>query len=196
MRLLLIHSDGFGFQTKSQVPGATAEEVSDEEHALELKDKVLVIFITVEKEDESDPEKAAEMLDTCLDKYDFMAEPDFDWTIKPQNPGSFPAWMNVYRLIFYQLHFDQLLADKWAESNYRLYELYLRTLTMRRGSRLLLAIKQYYNQHGTWPPDLDSIKNATPAEAFLDPVTGKPLQYENHGQRFSLYGEKTNVWPR
>jgi hypothetical protein len=67
---------------------------------------------------------------------------------------------------------------------------------MRRGSRLLLAIKQYYNQHDTWPPDLDSIKTTAPAEAFLDPVTGKPLQYENHGEHFSLYGKLINIWPQ
>ena len=144
----------------------------------------------------SDPEKAAEMLGTCLDKYDFMTEADFDWTIKPENPDSLPAWMNVYRIIFYQLHFDQLMADKWAESKYSSHDLYLRTLTMRRGSRLLLAIKQYYNQHDTWPPDLDSIKTTAPAEAFLDPVTGKPLQYENHGEHFSLYGKLINIWPQ
>ena len=125
-----------------------------------------------------------------------MAEPDFDWTIKPQNPDSFPTWLNVYRLIFYNIHFDQLIADKWAESNYRTHDLYLRTLTMRRGSKLLLAIKQYYNQHGVWPPDLESIKSAAPAEAFIDPVTGNPLEYENHGELFSLYGETANIWPK
>jgi len=69
-------------------------------------------------------------------------------------------------------------------------------LTMRRGSRLLLAIKQYYNQHSDWPPDLESIKSAAPAEAFIDPVTGNQLQYENHGERFSLYGETANIWPK
>ncbi len=51
-------------------------------------------------------------------------------------------------------------------------------------------------KNNKWPENLDSIKTAAPVEAFLDPVTGKPLQYENHGERFSLYGEKTNVWPR
>jgi hypothetical protein len=35
-----------------------------------------------------------------------------------------------------------------------------------------------------------------PAEALVDPVTGKQLNYENHGKRFSLYGEMVNIWPK
>jgi len=81
-------------------------------------------------------------------------------------------------------------------SNYLHHNSYLKTLTLRSGSRLLLAIKQYYNEHGVWPPNLDSIKSAAPAEAFIDPVTGNQLQYENHGERFSLYGETANIWPK
>ena len=43
---------------------------------------------------------------------------------------------------------------------------------------------------------LEEIKSAAPAEAFIDQVTGKQLEYENHGQDFSLYGETTNIWPK
>jgi len=135
------------------------------------------------------------MLTACLDQYDIMAEPDFDWTIKPQNPDSFPTWMNVYRLIFYNIHFDRLIADKWAESNYSLRDLYLRALTLRRGSRILLAIKQYKNENGKWPDSLDEIKSNVPAEALIDPASGT-FDYKNHGENFSLSGKSINIWPQ
>jgi len=144
----------------------------------------------------SNPEKAAKNLYTCMDNYDFMAEPDFDWKKQLQQVDPFNTWSNLYRFMFYSTHIEQLIADKCLESNYRLHDSYLRTLTMRRGSRLLLSIKQYYKEHGAWPPDLDSIKSAAPAEAFIDPVTGNPLEYENHGEYFSLYGETANIWPK
>jgi hypothetical protein len=144
----------------------------------------------------SNPEKAAAILDTCLDNYDFMAEPDFDWKKQPQEVDPFNKWNNFNRLMFYNMHIEQFIADKWVESNYSTYNTYLRMLTQRRGSRLLLAIKKYYNQHGVWPSNLDTIKSAAPAEAFIDPVTGNPLEYENHGERFSLYGETANIWPK
>jgi hypothetical protein len=42
---------------------------------------------------------------------------------------------------------------------------------------------------------LDSIESDVPAEAFIDPVTENPLEYENHGECFSLYGETIKIWP-
>ncbi|MHA1130217.1 MAG: threonine--tRNA ligase [Candidatus Helarchaeota archaeon] len=69
MRLLLIHSDGFTFQTKDKVPGAQAEEVPDEEHIFEIKENILVVFITVEKKDEQDPEKAVKLAVDEIKKY-------------------------------------------------------------------------------------------------------------------------------
>jgi len=156
-----------------------------------IKAKTILRWLTMP----SDPEKAAEMLGKCLDQYDVMAEPDFDWEKLLQQPESFITGSNFYRRIYYNIHFDRLIADKWAESHYSLRDTYLRALTLRRGSRLLIAIRQYKNENGKWPESLDAIKSAAPAEAFLDPVTGNQLEYENHGDRFSLYGAKTNVWP-
>jgi len=144
----------------------------------------------------SDPEKAADILDACLDKYDVMAQPDFDWGKQPQKLDSFNTRSNFNRLMFYKMHFAQLIADKWAESNYALYDAYLRILALRRGSRLLVAIKQYQVEHNAWPPDLDAIRAAVPAEALIDPVTENEFTYMNHGERFSLYGETANIWPR
>ena len=157
-----------------------------------IKAKTILRWLTMP----SDPEKAAEILDTCLDKYDSMTGPDFDWKKQPQKLDSFDTRGNFYRLMFYSMHFAQLTADKWAERKYRLHDLYLRTLATRRGSRLLVAIKRYKNENGTWPENLDEIKSLAPAEAFIDPVTGEPLQYENHGKRFSLFGETVNIWPK
>jgi hypothetical protein len=75
-------------------------------------------------------------------------------------------------------------------------EKHLRMLVNQRGMYIMVALRRYKNEHGHWPDSLDAIKSAAPAEAFIDPVTGEPLQYENHGERFSLYGEATNIWPR
>ena len=81
-------------------------------------------------------------------------------------------------------------------SYYLIHKIYFRTLALRRGSRLLIAIKRYKNENGTWPESLDEIKTLAPADAFIDPVTGEPLKYENLGERFSLFGETINIWPK
>ena len=157
-----------------------------------IKAKTILRWLTMP----SDPEKAAEILDICLDNYDVMAEPDFDWKKQPQKFDSFNTWSHFKRLIFYNVHFAQLIADKWVGSNYSLHDAYLRMLALRRGSQLLVAIKQYQIEHNAWPPDLDAIRAAVPAEALIDPVTEKEFTYINHGERFSLYGETANIWPR
>jgi hypothetical protein len=144
----------------------------------------------------SDPEKAAKILDNYFQRYYTMAQPDFDWTKQPQKFESLFTRSNVNKLRFNFKHFAKLIADMSEEGFYSTHSLYLRNLTLIRGSRLLIAIKQYKTDNGTWPLDLDVIKSAAPAEAFIDPVTGNPLEYENHGERFSLYGETANIWPK
>ncbi|MHA1264335.1 MAG: threonine--tRNA ligase [Candidatus Helarchaeota archaeon] len=61
MKLLLIHSDGFAFQSKNKVPGAIAEEILDTEHSFKIEGTILVVYVTVEKKDEQGIEKAIKL---------------------------------------------------------------------------------------------------------------------------------------
>lgn len=133
------------------------------------------------------PRKAAEMVDKIYEEYHAMAESGFDWDKKTIAP--LPSLELNSRFLI-------LLLTRSTSLPYGgFHDIYLKRLTQRRGLRLLTAIKQYHNKHGTWPDSLDVIKSYAPTEAFLDPVTDKPLQYENYGERFSLCGEATNFWP-
>jgi len=136
----------------------------------------------------SSPEKIGKIVDTGFEKHYAMTRPDFDWNTQPDQLQ--PRSMLNYGYMV------EMMTSLTYPAYYRIHEIYQKHLTFRRGSRLLIAIKQYYNENNTWPPNLDSIKSAVPAEAFIDPVTGNPLQYENHGERFSLYGETANIWPK
>jgi len=144
----------------------------------------------------STPQKAAEILDASFDRYNAMTQPDFDWSKRPQKFDSLITRSNFRHVKFNYRYFARFMADLLEGTYFGLHDAYLTGLTTRRGSRILIAIKQYHSKHGDWPPDLDAIKSAAPAEAFIDPVTGNPLQYENHGERFSLYGETANIWPK
>jgi hypothetical protein len=136
----------------------------------------------------SSPEKIGKIVDKGFDKHYAMTRPDFDWNTQPDQLQ--PRSKLNYGYIV------EMMTSLTYPVYFRIHETYQKHLTVRRGSRLLIAIKQYYNDNNTWPPNLDAIKSAAPAEAFIDPVTGNPLQYENHGERFSLYGETANVWPK
>ncbi len=136
----------------------------------------------------SSPEKVAKIFDTSFEKHYAMAEPDFDWSKEPAE--SRPNWKLNDRSIV------ESLTSISNPAYYRIHELYLRGLTSRRGSRLLVAIKQYKIENDNWPESLNDIKSKAPAEAFIDPVSGNEFEYENHGENFSLFGEKTNIWPK
>jgi len=128
------------------------------------------------------------MVDASYAKYYAMTEPGFDWD---KEPGEFqPSWKVNYN------NMVEMLISLPGPAYYRVHEIYLRNLELRRGSRLLIAIKQYNIEHSSWPRSLDEIKPGAPAEAFIDPVSGNEFEYENHGERFSLYGETRNIWPK
>ena len=97
----------------------------------------------------------------------------------------FKSLCNVARWSAQAICFDKLLYPILKKG-------YMSNILLRHGTRLILGLRKYKNIHGTWPPDLDSIKSA---EAFIDPVTENPLKYENHGETFSLYGETIRIWP-
>lgn len=136
----------------------------------------------------STPKKLAAMVDDAYAQYYAMAKPEFDWQKEPGQ--SRPPFRLNYRYAV------ELVAGMNQQAYYRLYDLYLTGLTSYRGSRLLAAIKRYQLENSSWPQTLDQIKSSVPPEALIDPATGELLQYENHGERFSLYGEKANIWPK
>jgi hypothetical protein len=135
----------------------------------------------------SSPQKIGEIVDDSYKKYYDLTEPSFDWNTEPDRIQ--PRWNASYRAGV------EMMTSLPYPAYFQIHETYIKYLSLRRGSRLLVAINQYKNEHGTWPESLEAIKSAAPAEAFVDPVTGNQLQYENHGERFSLYGEATNIWP-
>ncbi|MEJ2648064.1 MAG: hypothetical protein P8016_06610, partial [Sedimentisphaerales bacterium] len=77
----------------------------------------------------------------------------------------------------------------------QLHNIYLKHITLLRGSQLLVAIRQYKDEHGKWPESLKEIKSDVPVEAFVDPATGEALKYESDDKQFMLSGELVNIWP-
>jgi len=139
----------------------------------------------------SAPRRVARIIGTSYKKYYTMAQPDFDWDREPIEPHL--RFKLNYHYIVKAFIMDMNSSDRL---NHSFHDSYLQQIALRRGSRLLAAIRQYQVERGAWPPNLDAIRSAAPAEAFIDPVSGGQFEYENHGKRFSLYGETINIWPK
>lgn len=132
------------------------------------------------------PKAIDKIVDKGLEQPYAMANSDFKW----DDTGSANTFLklNYKYVIQSQIRFE--------EYNYRqLHNIYLKHITLLRGSQLLVAIRQYKDEHGKWPESLKEIKSDVPAEAFVDPATGEALQYESDGKQFMLSGKLVNIWP-
>ena len=63
---------------------------------------------------------------------------------------------------------------------------YLRELTQFRVARILLELRRYKHETGSWPTDLSEIRRRAPEGTFFDPYHQKPFEYRRYGTTFSL----------
>jgi hypothetical protein len=71
-------------------------------------------------------------------------------------------------------------------------ETYVRQMTERRGTWLVLGLRRYRDAHGAWPQTLDAISQYVPPEAFVDPTAGDTFVYTIDGDGFKLYSKGLN----
>jgi len=69
----------------------------------------------------------------------------------------------------------------------RTHEYHLSTLTNRRRTYILIALKRFKNKTGHWPQSLDRIKPPLSKETLTDPRNNKPFVYELTGEDFKLH---------
>lgn len=70
---------------------------------------------------------------------------------------------------------------------------YQRLLSVRRGTRLLVALRRYHNANGRWPDSLDEIRTFVPDQALIDPFTEQTLVYKKEADgQFVLYSKGPN----
>ena len=134
------------------------------------------------------PQKAAKIIEKIYEEYHAMAEPGYSWDKEKIAPPP-SLELNCQFLIW-------SLTNRTSRLYGGFHDIYLKRLAQRRGLRLIIAIKHYNIENGSWPASLDAIKSDVPAEACIDPVSEKEFEYENHGGTFSLFGETANIWPK
>ncbi|MFB0525783.1 MAG: hypothetical protein ACETVZ_09585 [Phycisphaerae bacterium] len=138
----------------------------------------------------STPQKAAKIIDGSYERYYAMTGPNFNWQKEPKEYPitslfSFTFLYNYRRKI-------ERIADISGPVYYKIHEIYVRNLSLRRGSRLLTAIKQYNIEHGSWPENLEQVKGSVPAEVLVDPITGDAFVYKLIEEDFMLYSRGKN----
>lgn len=133
----------------------------------------------------STPQKAALVIDDIYQRYYSMSDPEYDWQEK---------W-GRFTLKSIRLNFRCLLEmmSRILESNWPvIHDRYLRAVTEKKGSQLLIALRDYKNKIGRWPEKLEELKSFYPEELFIDPVNDESFIYRLNEENFMLYSKGRN----
>lgn len=101
------------------------------------------------------------------------------WTDFCRTLSNFHRWFT--ETAFYR-------ADEYAE----LRRFHRSLLAERRGTWLVLALRRYRDENGSWSSSLDEIAKHVPSEAFVDPSNGGSFVYARLDDSFSLYSTGLN----
>ncbi len=118
-----------------------------------------------------------------------MADPAFDWDKGPREFSIISTIMSVGLNYRYLAERTVCMSEK---SLYRIHVIYFRVTADNHGSRLMVALRRYKNEHGRWPETLDGIKDLVPEEIFIDPINGGSFVYKLAEENFTLYSKGKN----
>ncbi len=135
-------------------------------------------------------------LSAHVDQYfkDVLRITDPNYQIK-QKPQHYMNTINPYNYTMLKFSFRYFLKSKIKrEFNhyYPMYNLFKRVAADKKGTLLLIAIKQYHNDHGNWPDSLSVIHNLTEKVNFIDPRNNGSFAYKLTEDGFLLYSTGAN----
>ncbi|MBL7153109.1 MAG: hypothetical protein ISS79_05295 [Phycisphaerae bacterium] len=134
------------------------------------------------------PETAGTIIDDMYEPLTRAADPNFDWNTLNELERKHSlekAYLNPTRLVLE-------LAFMEVSDVSRFHRSYMRDVARCRGSRLIIGLRGYKNEHGAWPESLEQIGSVVPAEALVDPINGGAFVYRVTEDGFELYSKGAN----
>ena len=114
-----------------------------------------------------------------------MAKPDYDWQ-KVSLWLEFPKWKaNVEPYVKTMAHSTENL---WSG----IHNIYVQSITAKRGSIIIVALRRYKNANRNWPQNLEQILNSVASEILIDPTNGGSFVYKLTNDSFMLYSKGAN----
>ncbi len=136
----------------------------------------------------STPQRVGEMINESYEVLYAMAEPDFNWQKKLEEPEKFSLISAKFNFRF----MSEMMVNIIEPNYYTIHDIYLRDIAGNRGSRLLVALRRYKDKTGQWPERLEDIKTPAQPEIFIDPFNGGAFVYKLTEESFTLYSKGKN----
>ncbi len=136
-----------------------------------------------------DPKGLHDIAEDYFSSLHYLLEPDL---LPPDDRESGASWTDFCRTLsnFHRWFAEITIyrADEYAE----LHRFHGSLLAERRGTWLVLALRHYRDEHGSWPFSLNEISEHVPPEAFVDPINGGLFVYARVDDSFRLHSTGLN----
>ncbi|MBN2272254.1 MAG: hypothetical protein JXN61_16710 [Sedimentisphaerales bacterium] len=134
------------------------------------------------------PQTVGVVIDDMYRLFAKAAEPNFDWdTLVELDEMLCSQSRRLYGIRVFSCFVFIEASNVW-----RFHDAYMRDVAGCRGSRLIIGLRSYKNEHGAWPENLEAIRPLVPAEAFIDPINGGAFVYRLTEDGFVLYSKGAN----
>jgi hypothetical protein len=134
------------------------------------------------------PEAVGAIVDDMYQPFARLADPDFNWDTLKEVEEEYSAEsrrLHGARALFWLMQMDSSDISRFHRS-------YMRAVTLRRSSELMIGLRRHKNELGAWPESLDEIKSLAPTRAFIDPLNGGAFVYDVTEGGFKLYSKGPN----
>jgi hypothetical protein len=132
----------------------------------------------------SSPQAAGKVVDRSFEKYDLLVRK------KHQSADGDKSDKHRQKLNF--RHVIDRAAHEGTSYFYPMYNQSLRRISTANSTRIIIALKQYKNQNGSFPETLDSLSDYLAPDDMIDPISEDAFVYRSLGESFMLYSKGKN----
>jgi len=137
------------------------------------------------------PEQMAAIIDAAYKQYTKLSDPNFNCEHQPRSRLSITRRANWRRFQFDLPYMVRIMTEQ-SENNYYMFrDTFRRAESIKRGAKVLVALRRYKNVNGKWPDNLGQAAQFGPADVFVDGY-GRPFVYKSGENGFVLYSKDKN----
>ncbi len=139
----------------------------------------------------SRPEQMAAIIDAAYERYTELADPNFSYERQPRSRLSITQGANWRRFEFNLRYMVRIVTEQSENSYYTFRDIFRRAESIKRGTRVVVALMRYKNANGKWPDNLGQAAEFGPEDVFVDGYGG-PFVYKSGENSFVLYSKDKN----
>jgi hypothetical protein len=133
----------------------------------------------------SNPKKAGRIIDRSFEKYDRLTRKKYQSDDDDKSVEQPRLKLNFRRFVDIAVH-------RRTSYFHPMYNQSLRRISTAKSARIIIALKKFKEQNGSFPQNLDKLSDFLAPDDIIDPVSEDTFVYRPLGQSFMLYSKGKN----